>query len=360
MQIEAAVVRDFSVPWTLERLELEPPRADEVLVRLVASGICHTDVKLSTGRFPAPCVLGHEGAGVVESVGSDIGHVAPGDHVVLSWDSCGTCRRCASGHPSYCDNFAALNFGGGRMDGATALSDTAGPIHSHFFGQSSFATYAVVHERCTIRVAEDLPLQVLAPLGCGALTGACAVFRSLSPAPGSTFGVFGSGAVGLSAVMAARLVGCSSIVAVDVVPERLELARELGATHVIDAREGDVPGQILEAVPHGLEYALDTTGVAPVVLEACRSLDTLGVLGFVAGPQVESMSLAQLQFGRSLRGIIEGDSVPSIDIPKLIDYWRAGCPIDRLNSYFDFADFSAAFEAAVQGRAIKPVVRFTS
>jgi aryl-alcohol dehydrogenase len=200
--VKAAVVREKSGPFTIDELELSAPRSDEVLVRIVGVGICHTDLVCRDQYFPVPlpCVLGHEGSGVVEQIGSDVAGLAPGDHVVLSYASCGVCSSCLQGLPSYCLDLYAHNFLGTRPDGSTALSQDGRPIHGHFFSQSSFATCAVAHARNTVKV----------PLGCGIQTGAGAVMNSLKPQAGSSIAVFGAGSVGLSAVVAARLVGCAT------------------------------------------------------------------------------------------------------------------------------------------------------
>src|SRR5690606_15975616 len=229
MQVTAAVSRGTGEAPALELLELEEPRADEMRIRLVATGICHTDLHEHPGRHaPQPIVLGHEGAGVVEAVGAGVRGFTAGDHVILSGNSCGRCPSCLAGRPTYCDLAMPLCFGGRRLDGSTALEH--GAVHSHFFGQSSFASHAVVPERTAVKMARDLPLEKLGPLGCGVITGAGAVIEAFKLGFGDSLAVFGAGGVGLSAVMAARLVGASRIVAVDLVPERLELAREFGAT----------------------------------------------------------------------------------------------------------------------------------
>ena len=240
MNVTAAVVRDQEQPFEIEELELEKPRAGEVLVRVVATGMCHTDLIVRDQWYPVPLpvVLGHEGAGIVERVGEGVTKLEPGDHVVLTFASCGRCANCLRGKPTYCLQFFGLNFGGARLDGSNALGKEGEPVHDRFFGQSSFATYAIATERNAIKVRDDTPLELLGPLGCGIQTGAGGVMNSLAPEAGTSMAIFGAGAVGMSAVMAARIVGCATVVAIDIIPERLELARELGATHTIDANEG--------------------------------------------------------------------------------------------------------------------------
>ena len=241
--ISAAVTRSVEGPPSIEELELAPPRADEVIVRLEASGICHTDL-FAPRICPLPAVFGHEGAGIVERVGARVGKVKPGDRVLMTFGSCGHCRHCEGGASAYCEHGHHLQFGGTRDDGSTTLSHAGEAIHGSFFQQSSFATRALATERNVVLLPDDLPFDLAAPLGCGVQTGAGTVLRSLKAPAGSSIAVFGAGTVGLSAIMAARHARLGPIVAIDIDPARLELARELGATHALDAREGDVAARI--------------------------------------------------------------------------------------------------------------------
>lgn len=234
----------------IEEITLEEPRSDEVLVRIVASGICHSDLAAINGDLPIsrPVILGHEGSGIVERVGSDVASVRPGDPVVLSFASCGACRACRTGHPVYCARSAAMNLSGTRADGSTAYRGAdrrAETIFGHFVGQSSFAHHALVHESAVVKVGADVELAVAAPLGCGIQTGAGSVMNVLRPAYGSSLAVTGTGSVGLSAVMAAKVVGCEVIIAVDVNDARLELAGRLGATHTLNPTGHRRPGRRL-------------------------------------------------------------------------------------------------------------------
>jgi aryl-alcohol dehydrogenase len=243
-KIKAAVIRQQGGPFQIEDLMQDDPRSDEVLVRIVAVGMCHTDMVARDQLYavPLPVVLGHEGSGVVEQIGSHVKKVAVGDHVVLTYLWCGHCKPCLRGDLTYCEHFYALNFNAAREDGSTSTftaGNTPEPVHDHFFGQSSFGTFALVHERNVIKVPHDAPLELLGPLGCGIQTGAGAVINALKVNPGSSFAAFGGGAVGLSAVMAARAAGATTIISADVVPARLTLAMELGATHTINSRETD-------------------------------------------------------------------------------------------------------------------------
>ena len=363
MKTQAAVSRVGAPYPVLESLEIERPRAGEVLVRIEASGICHTDLGAHAGRgagTPKPVVLGHEGAGTVEEIGEGVRTLAPGDRVVLSGSSCGICPSCRRNLPSYCHEMLPRNFGGSRMDGTSALSRDGERVFGHFFGQSSFSQYAIAPERSAVKVPADVPLEVLAPLGCGIITGAGAVIQSLQVQPGDTIAVFGTGGVGLAAVMAARLIGAARIIAVDLRPARLELARELGATDTLDGSRGELAAAIREITGHGVNFTLNTTPSPEVFTQALECLAMRGTAGFVTAPRGpwQPAMFPMLAGGRRLQGILGGDAAPQLFIPMLIDYFRQGrLPIDRLLSFYRFEDIAAAFRDMEQGTAIKPVLR---
>jgi aryl-alcohol dehydrogenase len=265
MKVKAAVAYEGRKLLSIEDLDLTGPGPDDILVRIVGAGLCHTDVKALEGGMgvPKPAVLGHEGAGVVERVGDRVTKVRPGDPVVLSYDSCGACHACRGGNPAYCAETMALNFTDARSGESGAFRKGNDLVHGHFFGQSSFSNYAIARSRNTIAVRADAPLEILGVLGCGVQTGAGAVMNSLHPPAGSAIAIFGVGPVGLSGVMAAVACGCSAIVAVDVLEPRLAMARRLGATHTVLAGPGVATAdQIRRIVPGGVHYALDTTGRA--------------------------------------------------------------------------------------------------
>jgi aryl-alcohol dehydrogenase len=370
MKVTAAVVREESGPFEVEELELEEPRAGEILVRVVATGMCHTDIIVRDQWYPVPLpvVLGHEGAGIVEEVGEGVSKLEPGDPVVLTFASCGRCANCLRGQPTYCLQFFGLNFGGARLgDGSNALGDRDGEsVHDRFFGQSSFATYAIATERNAIKVRDDVPLELLGPLGCGIQTGAGGVMNSLAPEAGTSLAIFGAGAVGMSAIMAARIVGCTTIVAIDVIPERLELAQELGATHTINAdRTGNVVEEVQGITGVGADYSLETTAVPEVFRQAVESLAPVGACGLVgAAPLGTEVSLDMNDLlipGKTVRGIVEGDSVPDIFIPRLMDLYAQGrFPFDRLVQYYSLEEINRAAEDAEEGNTLKPVLRIGS
>ena len=337
MKIDAAVLEERNGPLVVQQLDLEEPRADEVLVRLAATGVCHSDIAVITGDLPlpTPIVLGHEGAGVVETVGSSVTTVKPGDHVVLTFASCGSCGQCVSGHPVYCDRSASMNLRGTRRDGSSAWSRDGAPIFGHFVGQSSFGTHVVVNHSAAVRVDAGLPMELLAPLGCGVQTGAGTVFNVLRPPYASTIAVTGSGSVGLSAVMAAAAVGCRQIIAVDVSESRLQLASDVGATDVVSAANGDLTEQLRQLTGgRGVNYIIDTTGLQDVIGSAFAALSVRGTLSVVGvSPAGTRIDLDPWSFlaGRSVQGNMEGDVVPSVFIPFLIDLYQQGrFPIDRL------------------------------
>jgi aryl-alcohol dehydrogenase len=353
-KIRAAVLRDRGGPLKIESVEMEAPRTDELLVRIVASGICHTDIGLIDDWDGAtePVVLGHEGAGIVEAVGRRVKGIMQGDHVVLSFQSCGRCSSCRHGRPADCERFYQANFGFERLDGSNALERSG--IRGHFFGQSSFATHSLATKRNVVIVPRELPLELLAPLGCGLQTGAGTVMNSLAVPAGAGIAVFGTGAVGLAAVMAARIVGAEPIIGVDILPWRLKLALELGATHIIDASRGDVAARIAKINESGVDYVVESTGSTEMERAAIDVLKPKGRVALLTG-NMEARSFAG---GRKAVGVIQGNAVPQRFIPKLIDLYRAGrFPFDRLVKLYPFADINRAIADARKGDTIKPVVR---
>ena len=363
MKIHAAVFYDENLKPSIEELELSGPQADEVLVRITATGVCHTDLKTAGpgGRSPRPVVLGHEGAGVVEAVGPGVTRLVPGDHVVMSFDSCGHCPSCLDAEPAYCYN--ADHFACTRGDGEFYLSADGTPVHGDFFNQSSFATHAIGKERGVVKVRKDAPLEFLGPLGCGVQTGAGAVFNVFRMKPGQTLAVFGTGSLGLSAVMAARIAGAARIVAIDLHPHRLQLGAELGAHEVIEAGRDPVAPQVLSLMPDGVDFALDTTGSASVMRQAIEVLAPRGTFGFVTAPHDGSelsLSMRPLMKGRKVVGIMEGNSNPDVFIPRLIDFFmRDQFPFDRLARFYPFEEIGQAFQDSEAGIAIKPILRMS-
>jgi aryl-alcohol dehydrogenase len=368
MKIKAAVIREQSGPFKIEEIELDEPRDDEVLVRIVGSGICGTDLGARDGHLPIPpppSVFGHEGAGVVERVGEQVKKVKAGDHVVLGWSSCGACIPCKSGSEPYCVNFFPLNFGGARSDGTTTLRKDNQVIHGSFFGQSSFANFALANQQNIVKVREDVPLEILGPMGCGIRTGAGAVMLSLHPKPGASIAVFGVGPVGMSAILAAIVCGCTTIIAVDINSDRLEMAKKFGATHIVNSSKVDPVAAILEITREGADFALECVGNTKVLRQAVDSLvrggprcGVCGLLGVVAPGTEVALDMEKLLNGRTVKGIIAGDSVADVFIPTLIELYRQGrFPFDRMITFYPFDEIGKAVGDMEKGKVVKPVLR---
>jgi aryl-alcohol dehydrogenase len=366
IKTKALLVESGGAPFTVGEVELDEPRPNEALVRVVAAGLCHTDLGVASGGlpFPLPGVLGHEGAGVVEKVGDAVSSVRPGDHVLLSFTSCGTCANCRDGHPAYCATWLPLNLiGGTRADGSHPITRNGAPVGGHFFGQSSFSRLAVVDERSMVKVDPDVPLELMAPLGCGVQTGVGAVWNVLAPRPGATLAVLGAGAVGLSAIMAAAMTPAVRIIAVDRVPERLELAGDLGATHAVDARTHDVTEAILKITGGaGVDGIVETTGNAAVLRKGVDALAMRGTLVIVGAPPFGTevgLDVNAMIPGRKVVGLTLGDSETQSMIPALVELVRAGrLPLDKLINQYPFEDIDHALDDVATGKAIKPVLVF--
>lgn len=364
MIITAAVARAQGEPFTVERLELDPMRSDEVRVRMVGAGVCHTDAVARDGVYPVPlpAVLGHEGSGVVEDVGAQVRGVKVGDHVILGPGYCGQCRMCRSGEPMYCDNAYGQMFAARRRDGTTAFSCAGAPIGSHFFGQSSFAAYANVAANSVIVVDKDVPLELFGPLGCGLTTGAGAVLNEMDLAPDSSLVVFGTGAVGFGALMAAAASSCHTVIGVDLHDSRLDLARELGATHTVNSGTQDLKAEIKRITGgRGVDFAVDTTAVPGVLRSAADALGTRGTLVAVGaaapGTEVTFEIGASLMKGWTFKTVIEGSAVPQVFIPQLVELWRRGrFPFDKLVRTYPLEQIEQAFADSASGAVIKPVI----
>lgn len=360
MKIQAAVAHDIDEELKIEEVELTTPGDDEVLIKIVATGVCHTDAESIKGRgAPFPAVLGHEGAGVVEKVGKSVFNVKPGDHVVLSYSYCGECSQCLTGHQNLCEKTVELNFGGKSKDGSNHIHQHDHAV-STFFGQSSFATYSVANKNNIVKVDKDVDLALLGPLGCGIQTGSGTVMNTLKPEPGTSIAIYGGGAVGLSAVMAANIIGLKHIIVVDLHQNRLDLAKELGATHVLNGKEVDVVEEIKTITDGGVHYAVETTGAAPVVKQSVHALRVSGTVAIVgmAGDVTLNFTNDLLMEGKKVMGAVQGDSIPQLHIPKLIQYYKEGIfPFDKLVKFYDFEDINLAFEESKTGVTLKPIVR---
>ena len=364
MRIVGAVTQAAHAPFEIRALDLDAPRSDEILVRIEAVGLCHTDMLAQTGAMiPLPGVLGHEGAGVVQAVGKDVTKVVPGDHVVLTFRSCGNCRNCAKGMAAYCHDMRILNYAGCRPDGTHALSSDGVPLAGSFFAQSSFATHCLGYERNVIKAPNAIPFEHLAPFGCTVQTGVGAIYRSMCCDEGSSLLVLGGGAVGLSAVMAAAARGCSPIIVVETHAERRGLALSLGATDVIDPMEGRPLAEAVRAIcPVGVNFAFETTGRPEVQQAAMDCLARAGVIGIVgippAGTPVPGDMRTVMALGHTVKGIIEGDSDPDSFIPELFDLYLSGkLPLERIVRVYPLSEINEAIVDQHQGRCVKVVLR---
>jgi aryl-alcohol dehydrogenase len=364
MEIIAAVVPEKFAAFTIDKLELTDPRPDEALVRIVASGMCQTDLHGRDGYYdtPYPAVYGHEGAGIVETVGRSVTKFAPGDHVVLSFPWCGACPNCRRDMPFHCMRHRELKMGGTRPDGSTLMSSGGAPVYSAFFQQSSFATHAIANERYMVKVRKDAPLELLGPFACSGQTGAGAVLNSMRPRTGDSFAVFGVGAVGLSGLMAAKIAGCDPIIAVDIHDARLALAQALGATHVINHKgRAHAVADIRKITGDGVRFSLETSAQPAVFREAVEALMAAGtcvLLGSARSGTEVSLEMPFLQFGRVVRGVIQGESHPQEFIPKLVDFLMQGkMPVDRMMTFYPLAEINRAAQESSQGTTIKPVLR---
>jgi aryl-alcohol dehydrogenase len=361
MKITAAVVNQAGEEFSLEECELGLPQAGEVLLKIEACGICHTDIAARDQHIaiPLPAVLGHEGVGRIVQIGANVTEFTVGDRVLVSFGSCGQCPNCVNQAPGYCHFGATYIMQGRRLDGSSPIKLRGESITGHFFAQSSMATHAIASVQNMVKIPETLAAEVAAPLACGVQTGVGSVMLAIGAEAGKSIAVLGCGTVGLAAIMAAKIVGCSPIIAIDLNVSRLALATELGATHTIN---GDV-ANLSKALQKlgGLDYALDTTGVPAVAESAFNALKSQGTLACVGvgKPGAElKLDFNMLMFtGRRVRGVIEGDAVPREFIPKLIQYHAEGrLPIEKLVATYAFEQINDAVRDSISGAIVKPVL----
>ena len=363
MKIQAAVVVGAGEAFQIRTVDLDDPRDDEILVKIVGVGVCHTDLVFrDAGLIATPAVLGHEGSGIVEKIGAGVIKVAPGDRVAITFRSCGVCPRCHKGDAAYCHSMPMLNYIGMRPDGSRTIHDDGTPVAGSFFGQSSFATHALTYERNVVKVPDDLPLALMGPLGCGVQTGAGGIMRSLACEAGSSVLIIGGGPVGLSAVMGAKICRCATVILVEPMADRRALALELGATHVVDPGvEIDLAAAVRAILPIGVDYAFDTTGIPAVQAAVMNALAPKGVFGIVGitapGTPLPGDVNTAMTFGHTVKGIIEGDSDPDVFLPELMNHFRRGeLPFDRLIKTYPFAQINDAIAAQHRGECVKIVL----
>ena len=365
MQIKAAIIEEKGQDFRIVDMELDPPKSGEVLVKVAACGVCHTDdmARLQFAPVPLPAVFGHEGSGIIEQVGEGVADFKPGDRVGFSYGWCGKCSACRTGKPYGCDDNYRLNFGGVQYDNSKRLHYNGREV-STFFGQAAFATYAVVHQNNLIPAPDDIDIALVGPLGCGIQTGAGAIFNYLHPEADTSILVTGCGGVGLSCVMAAKIAGCTKIIACDIVESRLQLAMELGATHAINANAAtSVPSAVQDLTEGaGVHYAVDCTGIGTCVRQSLISVRSAGTCVILGLTQELTIHVETELMGKSktLAGLVEGMSIPQVFIPKLLNYYRQGrFPFDRLIRFYDFKDINKAFEDTKNGKVIKAVLKMS-
>ncbi|MET1162568.1 MAG: zinc-dependent alcohol dehydrogenase family protein [Pseudoxanthomonas sp.] len=375
MKVRAAVLRNSgppapyaqSLPLTIETLELQPPGPGELCVRVLAAGLCHSDLSLIDGSRPRPLpmVLGHEATGEVVEIGAGVEGFAVGDRVVFSFvPMCGHCDPCASGRPALCEPGAQANTAGHLLGGGRRWRDAEGAGLQHHLGVSAFAEFTVVSAHSAVRIDADLPPQIAALFGCAVMTGVGAVVNTARVQPGESVAVFGLGGVGLAALLGARASSAWPLIAVDVVPEKLALARELGASHCIDAREGDVVTAVREASKGGVAHAIESAGNERVLAQAYAATRRGGTTISVGLPPPQRMlsipAVTLVAEERTLKGSYMGSAVPGRDIPRYISLYRNGLlPVDRLLTHtLALEDINAGFDRMAAGSAIRQVVMF--
>ncbi|WP_319774077.1 zinc-dependent alcohol dehydrogenase family protein [Breoghania sp.] len=374
MKIKAAVLEEIGLPGpyastrplTIGEIDLEGPREGEVLVRMEASGLCHSDLSVINGDRPRqiPMVLGHEGAGVIEEVGPGVTRFEPGDHVISVFvPSCGHCGPCRAGRPALCEPGAAANGKGEMIGGGTRLSRDGKPVY-HMTGVACYAERATISQNSLVKIDRDIPLDIAALMGCAVLTGAGAVFNTGDVTPGCCTAVVGLGGVGLAAVMAARAAGAEKIIAVDRLPEKLAIAKDLGATHVVNSAEEGAREEVRDLTSGGVDAAMDFTGnvhalrFAYDVTRRGGATVTAGLPNPKATLEIPAVLLTAEE--RTLKGSYLGSGVPSRDIPKFLALHAQGrLPVDRLLTHkIRLEEINEGFDRLEAGEAIRQVITF--
>ncbi len=367
MKAKAAILFEVGKKLDLREVEVAPPKSGEVLIKMAAAGICHSDLHVMTGHLDAelPAILGHEGSGIVAGVGPGVSSLKPGDHVIPLWRlSCGVCEYCSDGRPALCAEGLQIRKTGRLLDGSTRFK-LGGKEIKHFAGVSSFSEYSVIPEKAVLKIPDDFPLDRAALLGCGVITGVGAVVNAARVKPGSSVAVIGTGGVGINVIQGAAIAGAEKIIAVDVLPNKLEFARQFGATHTVNAKETN-PVEAIRALTggRGVDYAFEVIGLPATIRQAYDSLKKRGlavVVGVTPMTMEVSVPIMTLVFEeRTLTGSIYGSSRPLIDIPLLINMYKAGkLKLDELlTRRYPFSQINEAYEALERGEGIRSVVTF--
>jgi S-(hydroxymethyl)glutathione dehydrogenase/alcohol dehydrogenase len=366
MLTNAAVVRAVN-QLTIEQINLDPPKANEVLVRVRAAGVCHSDLHNMRGELRAtpPLVLGHEGAGVVEEVGSNVTRIRPGDHIAVNWlPACGQCPTCRRGMPNLCERFAATTFSALMPDGTSRHTGLDGLPLKPMLSSATMSEYIVIDEAGVIPIADDIPFEVAAVAGCAVMTGVGAVINTAQIVPGSSAAVIGCGGVGLSAIMGCTLAGCAPVVAVDVMESKLEFARQFGATHTLNARSLDAVAAVKEMLNGGPTYVFDSVGGATTINQAltmARPGGTAVIIGMHSAKQEVPISAGALIFqNKRLLGCFAGSARPLVDVPQLLHLYRSNrLPIDRLvTARYALDQLPQAFQDMEAGAVARGVIVF--
>jgi alcohol dehydrogenase len=374
MKIRAAVLDRMgteppyavSKPLRIAEVELDPPGRGEILVRIAAAGLCHSDLSVINGDRPRPMpmALGHEAAGIVEAIGEDVPDLVPGDHVVMVFmPSCGHCTPCAEGRPALCEPGAAANGAGTLLSGARRLH-CDGVVVNHHLGVSGFAEYAVMSRRSVVKIDRDLPLDEAALFGCAVLTGVGAVVNTAGLKPGQSAAVIGLGGVGLSSLLGAIASGARQVVAIDLSDDKLGLARQLGASDTVNARDPDAAEQVRALSGGGVDFAFEMAGSARA-MELAFKITRRGGATITAGlpPPTATLALPLVQLvaeERTVKGSYIGTCVPTRDIPRYIALYRAGrLPVDRLMSgKLSLDQINEGFDRLHDGTAVRQVIEF--
>jgi alcohol dehydrogenase len=366
-QMGASTPYAKSKPLTIEELELKPPGPGEVLVKLAAAGLCHSDLSVINGDRPrpTPMALGHEAAGIVETVGPGVDDLKKGDHVVLVFvPSCGHCNPCAEGRPALCEPGAVSNTAGTLLSGERRLFRGDGTPVNHHMGCSAFAEAAVVSRRSLVKIDPELPLDEAALFGCAVLTGVGAVVNTAQVRAGATVAVVGLGGVGLASVLGAVASGARSVVAIDLSDDKLALAKKLGATLTFKAGDADLVDKVKKATNGGVDYAIEMAGSIKAFETAYR-ITRRGGTTVTAGlpPPTASWSMPTTNLvaeERTIKGSYIGTCVPSRDLPRYIDLYRQGkLPVDKLmSSRIKLEQINEAFDQLAEGKAVRQVVTF--
>ena len=375
MKVRAAVLRQMGLsapyaqsrPLVIETIELAAPGAGELRVKVLAAGLCHSDLSVIDGSRPRvmPMVMGHEAAGEIVEVGAGVQDFAIGDHVVFSFvPGCGHCLPCAGGRPALCEPGAKANTDGTLLSGERRWQQQSNALHHHL-GVSAFAEYTVVSARSAVKIDRDIPPQIAALFGCAVMTGVGAVVNTARVAPGESVAVFGLGGVGLAALIGARAAGAYPLVAIDVLPQKLALAAELGATHCVLAEPGsDVVAQVREATTGGALYAIETVGSEAVLAQAYAATRRGGMTVTVGLPhpsrQFSISAVSLVAEERTVKGSYMGSCVPARDIPRFVGLYRAGrLPVDKLLTHeIALDEINEAFDRLASGAAVRQVIRF--